>query len=225
MVALVTCVLGGCEPSERPQGAAAPASSVSETPRPLPGGPRDVMAAEERWGEFASKRFGLRLPLPDGPAWRIDDHTGRFLLATNASTGSELAVRLWREDEVVNRQRCEAKARVLRALPERASAELVDRRAVSVPAAFDTVVETFVVPVKAQGGVITAFALAFGGLERRCFAYVFETRAAFAGAAQIVGDRLGSMVQGSLEKLVFSGELEQRVERPKAFDASGAPTR
>lgn len=217
MAALISSLLGGCAPSERLQGAEAPASSLA-APAPRPVGTRDAMAAEDRWGEFPSKRFGLRLPLPDGHAWRIDDHTGRFLLATQASTGSELAVRLWREDEVVNRQRCEAKARVLRTLPDRMGAELVDRRAVAVPAEFDTIVETFVVPAKAQGAPITAFALAFGGLERRCFAYVFTTSAVGAGAEQAIGDRLGVMVRGSLERLSFSGELEQRVERPKAFE-------
>lgn len=224
MAVLISSLLGGCAPSERPQKAEAPETSAKPSPS-ASAGARDAMADEARWGEFPSKRFGLRLPLPDGHAWRIDDHTGRFLVAINASTESELAVRLWREDEVVNRQRCEAKARVLRKLPERTGAELVDRRAALVPAEFDTVVETFVVPAKAQGQAITAFALAFGGLERKCFAYVFTTRAAGAGAEQAVGDRLGSMVRGSLERLSFSGELEQRIERPKAFEEPGASPR
>ena len=224
MAVLISSLLGGCASSERPQKAEAPETSAKPSPS-ASARSRDAMADEARWGEFPSKRFGLRLPLPDGHAWRIDDHTGRFLVAIHTSTESELAVRLWREDEVVNRQRCEAKARVLRTLPERTGAELVDRRAALVPAEFDTVVETFVVPAKAQGQSITAFALAFGGLERKCFAYVFTTRAAGAGAEQAVGDRLGAMVRGSLERLSFSGELEQRVERPKAFEEPGAPPR
>jgi len=96
---------------------------------------------------------------------------------------------------------------------------------VKVPPEFDTVVEAFVTPANAPGGAITAFVLAFGGFERRCFAYVFTTSATGPGAEQAVGERLGAMVQGSLEKIGWSGELEQRVLRPSAFPEPRAPER
>lgn len=41
-------------------------------------------------GEFASKRYGLHLRLPDGRAWRIDDHRGENLVATHALAATEL---------------------------------------------------------------------------------------------------------------------------------------
>ncbi len=121
----------------------------------------------------------------------------------------------------MNRARCEENARVFRKLPERAGAEIVERRAVSVPKGFDTVVEVGVSPAKTSGGKVDAFAMAFGGWSRRCFAYVFTTSAVGAGAEKVVGERLGMMVQGSLEKLSFEGELEQRIERAPAFDGGG----
>lgn len=41
-------------------------------------------------GEFVSKRFGFRLVLPDGRAWRIDDHSESFLLAQHAQAAVTL---------------------------------------------------------------------------------------------------------------------------------------
>ncbi len=41
-------------------------------------------------GEFVSKRFGFRLYLPDGRAWRIDDHSESFLLAQHAQAAVTL---------------------------------------------------------------------------------------------------------------------------------------
>jgi hypothetical protein len=126
-------------------------------------------------------------------------------------------LRVWREDEIVNRQRCEDKARFLRKLPERGGAEIVERKAVNVPPEFDTVVDVGVVPSKSgAGGEVGAFALAFGGWGRRCFAYVFTTSAVGQRAEQVVGERLATMVQGSLAKLVFESDLEPRIERAPA---------
>lgn len=179
------------------------------------------------WGEFVSKRFGVRVPLPDGRGWRIDDHAENWLVATHALSGSTLLVRAWREDAVTNRQRCEDKARLWRKLPERGRAEIVTRKAVKVPPDFDTVVEVGVVPSpgRATGhdAAIDAFAMAFGGWAHRCFAYVFTTSARGQAAEEVVGERLGTMVQGSLEKLVFESDLEPQIRREGPASAAPRP--
>jgi len=199
-------------------GCGAPVTSPA---RPAPVAVAPLARAKEGlgdgpWGEFVSKRFGVRVPLPDGKAWRIDDHTEHWLMATHGPSGAVLLLRAWREDSVVNRQRCEDKARLWRKLPERGPAEIVERRAVNVPKDFDTVVEIGVVATRGPASDrIDAFAMAFGGWAHRCFAYVFTTSARGQGAEEVVGERLGTMVQGSLEKLSFESEVEPRIERGK----------
>ena len=168
----------------------------------------------------------MRLPLPDGRAWRIDDHTGPWLSATHAGSGSALLVRAWREDGRPDRRRCEEKARLWRALPEPGRAEAVERHPVRAPLKratasappgpdatdFDTFVEVGVIPGKA-GAPVGAFAIAFGGALHRCFAYVFTTAAAGPGAEQIVGERLAIMVERSLGGVVLESGLTPRILR------------
>ena len=170
-------------------------------------------------GEFVSLRLGLRLALPDGKAWRIDDHGASWLVARHAGTGSELLVRTWREEDVMNRARCEERARLARKLPERESGESVEKRAVDVPPEFDTVAEAYVVAPalrgqagKAQEG-LRGFALAFGGKGRRCFAWVYTTSVGGAGAEAALGERLATMVQGSLGATTIVNELNPQIER------------
>lgn len=210
----------GCEAPLPPKAAGVSAPAPAVTAAPLPEG-----LGDGAWGEFVSKRFGVRVPLPEGRGWRIDDHVENWLSATHGRTGSVLLVRAWREDKIINRAGCEEKARLWRKLPERAGVELMERKAVNVPPDFDTVVEVGVVPSKGQGkgapGRIDAFAMAFGGRAHRCFTYVFTTSAEGQAAEQIVGERLGTMVEGSLEKLVFVSDLEPQIERAPGLEGAG----
>src|SRR5262245_42562151 len=73
---------------------------AAQPPPPPPPTPTAAPAAERasdletgKVGEFHSKRFQITLPLPDGRAWKIDDHSGTWLVATHAASSSELAVR------------------------------------------------------------------------------------------------------------------------------------
>lgn len=175
-----------------------------------------------RAGEFVSARFGLKLPLPDGKSWRIDDHGGHWLIATHAAAASELVVRAWREEAVMNRGRCEARARFWRKLPERESADIVEKHSVNVPPDFDTVVEVGVIaPVPAgkngkAGEALRGFAMAFGGKGRRCFAWIYTTSAGGPGAEAVLGERLATMVQGSLGATTTVNELEPQIDRAPA---------
>jgi len=172
-----------------------------------------------RAGEFVSLRFGLKLPLPDGGGWRIDDHAGSWLVAKHGSAASELVVRVWREEVVMNRARCEERARIGRKIPEREGVDSVEKRAVDVPQGFDTVVEVGVnapAPAgkKARAGEdLRGFALAFGGKGKRCFAWIYTTSAGGPGAEAVLGDRLATMVQGSLGAMTTVNELDPQIER------------
>jgi hypothetical protein len=212
LAGLVLGALTGCD-APVIVGPAAPVGPVASAPAAIKG------LGEGRAGEFVSLRFGLKLPLPDGGGWRIDDHGSSWLVAKHAGAASELAVRVWREEAVMNRARCEEWARFGRKIPERDGADTVEKRAVDVPPGFDTVVEVGVtapaaVGKKARVGEdLRAFALAFGGKGKRCFAWIYTTSAGGPGAEAALGERLATMVQGSLGATTTVNELEPQIER------------
>jgi len=205
-------LLVGCGAPAQGGQVPAPSASAAVPAKVLP--PPGL--GDGQWGEFVSKRFGARVPLPDGRGWRIDDHSGNWLSAMHGASGSMLLVRVWREDDIMNRQRCEERARLWRKLPERGVAEIMETRPLKVPPEFDTVVDIGIVPAPPHAksdAAIDAFAMAFGARVRRCFAYIFTTNARGGTALAAVGERLGTMVQGSLEKLVLESDLEPRIGR------------
>ena len=183
----------------------------------VPSPPPPPAFTASAWGTFHSERFGLRLPLPEGHAWRIDDHGDPWLSATHAAEGSTLLVRSWTEDGRATRSRCEERARLWRTLPDRGQAEVMQDRSIDAPVGFDTQLLVATVPGKAGSGApIAAFALAFGAHGHRCFAWAYTTSAAGAGAERVVGERLAAMVERSLSKVVLENELVPRIERAPA---------
>ena len=204
----------GCETAVAPP-------SVPVKPVPIVAA-RVIGLGEMPVGEFVSLRFGLKLPLPDGKAWRIDDHEGSWLVAKHAASGSELVLKVWREDTVTNRGRCEERARFWRKIPERGIADIVEKHAVDVPSGFDTVVEVGVIAPALVGKKATAgedlrgVAMAFGGKGRRCFAWIYTTSAGGQGAEAVLGERLATMVQGSLSATATVNELDPRIDRAPA---------
>lgn len=200
---LIPAFLLGCEPAQLP---ATPPPSAPAPARPPPA------FATGAAGTFRSERFALRLPLPDGGAWRIDDHRGPWLTATHAASASTLIVRSWTEDGRATRARCEERARLWRKLPERAGAEIVQDRAIDAPAGFDTRLLVGVVAGK-PGAPIAAFALAMGAHAHRCFVWSYATIAEGPGAEKVVGERLATMVEASLAKVTVESELTPRIQR------------
>jgi hypothetical protein len=154
------------------------------------------------------------LPLPDGHAWRIDDHKGPWLEATHAASESTLLVRSWTEDGRVNRRRCEERARLWHTFPDPANLEIVSEKSIEAPAGFDTFVSVGLRAGKPDEPV-TGYALAFGGHLHRCFAWAYATVARGPGAAELLGERLATMVEQSLGRVVFESKLTPDVrEKP-----------
>lgn len=184
-------------------------------PRPPPPAASDLTSGARR--DFASKRFDLRLPLPDGRAWIVDDERTPWLTATHAASSSTLMVRVWREDDLVNRARCEERARSWAELPQVDGAQIIEQRAVPLPAGFDTRLVAGVSAAASRSEAagqpgpraepIHGFVMAFGGWARRCFAYVFRTQAAGDDAVRLIGDRLATMVEGSLLDIEITSDL------------------
>jgi len=150
-----------------------------------------------------SARFDLALPLPDGASFEVDDKSERWFVATHKATGSVLRVRLFREDDNQNHERCEAKARLASTLPEREGSRLIDRRRIAFPPEHDTIAEARLWP-KTKGESAEGVVLAFGGWAKKCFAFVFTT---YADDERIVVARLATIVDGSLSRARVQTDL------------------
>jgi hypothetical protein len=204
----------GCGAASKP--ATTPQRPRSEQPA-APAGPPDLTTGS--WGEYRSARFDLRLPLPDGPSWRVEDGRSPWLEASHAAANTNLLVRTWPEAGTANRQTCEARARLWRDLPARERADIVDRRRINVPPGFDTIVEVGVTPERpednaARGDLaIEGFAMAFGGWAHRCFAFVLTTKASGKDAERLVAVRLATMVELSLLNVSIERETDPDVPR------------
>lgn len=205
LVPLALLALPACEPAVPPAPPPAPAPITTAAPAPPP-------AFAGNAGTFRSERFSLRLPLPDGRAWRIDDHGSTWLTAAHPPSSSALAVRSWTEEGRVPRTRCEERARLRRALPDRAGADILQDRAVDAPAGFDTQLVVGVAAAK-PGAPIAAFALAIGARAHRCFVWSYTTTAEGLGAERVVGERLAIMIETSLMKAAIDDELRPQIPR------------
>ena len=180
-------------------------------PRPAPAPPLPTFAAGQE-GTFRSTRSPIRVPLPEGRAWRIDDHTTPWLTATHDASSSTLLVRTWNEEGRASRARCEERAKLWRKLPERAGAEIVQDRAIDAPPGFDTRLLVGVVP-STHGGSTTAFASALGAHAHRCFVWIYTTGARGPGAEAVLGERLAAMVEASLAKTTIESGLAPHIPR------------
>jgi hypothetical protein len=192
----LACACGGAATSPPVVVAAparAPATAFAEDPRPLP--------------HFHSNRLDLDLPLPDGRAWRIDDHSRPELVATHAPTQSTVTVATFRADTVVGRDQCEALARERRLVPPgdlrtvESSVEITQRD-------YDTRVWVAIEAGSGPGSPLVGHVMAFGGFLRKCYAFDFATRVdapedeavlsarlAFARARILGGLRLGTLTE------------------------------
>jgi len=145
------------------------------------------------WATFHSKRFELSLRLPDGPAWRIDDHRSPWLRATHEGTRSKIVLRSWREDENVTRGGCYARARGWDpSLPDLDASRLLDDAVRPLDAKSARVVVGLVGPAAEAPGAapVGGFVLAIVGDVRRCLLLAYETEASGSAAEGDVADRL-----------------------------------
>src|SRR5262249_12059895 len=132
----------GCAPAAPPPPAPAPAPSASFAPAP------DPVAGWEKgaWGRYHSLRHGVFVPLPDGRAWELDDHTGDWLVGKHAASTSLLRLRVLREPHGQSKAKCEARARALDpTLPKTESGRVIVETDDVLPG-WDAHMVAFVVP-------------------------------------------------------------------------------
>jgi hypothetical protein len=171
-------VTGGCgSPAPPPR---APTETTATTP---------AAPAESAWGKFHSNRFNLSVPLPDGKKWKIDDHTRPSLYAVNDASTSKLWLAITNEDELVNRQRCEAKARNLGWIPTESKLSTVEDEVTVGPEAYDSRVWV-VLDAGRPGGAIDGHVYLFGGFLRRCLLVHYMTTVASVKEEDVLSSRL-----------------------------------
>lgn len=201
------------------------ACSSTPTAGSLPPAPQQAASAQAappsgaewatlRWAPYDSLAHGFSLPLPEDPAWKVEDVKDAWLVASHAPTTTVVAARLLATDGLASRARCEIRARDLRPLPEREGAAIIEKRRVDLPGGFDTVLEVGLLPSD-PGKPITGFVLAIGGWSKRCFAYALTTSAKGPGAEEAVADRLALFVERSFLRMRFGSDLTPLVPREK----------
>jgi hypothetical protein len=187
LAALVAC--GPAAPAVSPPPKPV-AVSFPEDPRPLP--------------RYHSTRLALSLPLPDGHAWRIDDHSGAELVATHAATRSRVMLATFRAEALVGRSQCEALARDRRLLPPVREGDLHPLEDVTgiTQETFDTRTIVAIVPGAGPDQPLVGHVTAFGGFLRKCFVFDFTTEVDGAADEPILSARLAyarARILGGLE--------------------------
>jgi hypothetical protein len=157
---------------------------------------------------YRSRRLALSLPLPDGRAWRIDDHSQPELLAVHAPPRSRVLVALLRADGLVGRTQCEALAREHKLVPDEARGPLrtVDSEVAFTQGTFDTRIVVALQPGAGPGSALGGYVMAFGGFLRKCYVFVYSTEVASAADEPALSARLAfarARVLGGLELDAF----------------------
>jgi hypothetical protein len=190
LILVSSCSLLACGP------ALTPASASIQ--KPVPVAFADDLA---RLPRYHSKRLALSLPLPDGAAWRIDDHSRPELVATHAPTQSRIVVAVLRADALVGRSQCEGLAHELKLVPSGDLSTLEDEVTIT-QSTFDTRIRVALEAGKSADRPLVGHVMAFGGFLRKCFVFDFSTEVDGASNSAVLSSRLAfarARILGGLE--------------------------
>jgi hypothetical protein len=160
---------------------------------------------------FHSQRFKLSIPLPDGRAWKIDDHHDRALLARHAPTRSTLTVLTFTEPELMSRQKCMDRAMEMGLLALHDPLTIEDKTTIG-PEAFDTRIWIALEARASPTAALTGHALLIGGYIRKCLFVHYATEVASEKEEPLLTSRL------AVARLRILGgiQLEPFDEAPRA---------
>jgi len=171
--------------SDPPASGPHPATPGGDGVRPRP---PPYATDDAAWGRYHSKRFFVSASLPDGKSWRIDDHSRPFLLALHEPTSSRLTLQITQEDELMNRGKCEARARDLGWVPS-ATLTTVEEQVTVGPEAYDSRVWVALDAAR-PGGAVDGHVYLFGAFIRRCLFVHLQTRVPSAADEDVLSERL-----------------------------------
>jgi hypothetical protein len=163
------CSCAGSRPAAAP-----PASAVQEAAT------EPLRLEKMPWGTFRSKRFALAIGLPDGAAWRIDDHGAPWLRATHAPSDSTLLLRSWIEARP-SFERCHARGLSWNeSVPALLGARIVEEKERRIAGAPGKV-------IVGMEGPNDGFLVALAASARKCTLLVLRTH---ASDPEQIADRL-----------------------------------
>lgn len=187
----VALLLAACAPAvdDPPR---APAAGTAKGAQAVP--PDAPELSESSWGSFHSQRFQLTLPLPEGKAWRIDDHREPELTARHEATSSRIVLSIFREDDLMNRNKCREAAK-RRGLVSEEGLSLVADEVTVGPEAYDTRIWIALgdpavagarhrAPAPSAPAKLMGHVFATGAFLRTCLFFHFATEVPRAGAAE-----------------------------------------
>jgi hypothetical protein len=131
----------------------------------------------------------LSLPLPDGAAWRIDDHSQPELVATHSATRSKIVVLVVRTEGLVGRNQCEAIARERKVVSASEMTTVEDDDTVTQET-FDTRIWVALETGGKPSAPIVGHVMAFGGFLRKCLIFDYSTQIDDATDEAILSARL-----------------------------------
>lgn len=175
-VSALALACGGDRPAEAPQ-------PLDTTPK----GAADFPNDDRVHGKFHSTRFALTVPLPDGRAWKIDDHSRPELVATHEKTSSTLTVLTTLENSLVNRQACEKRARDLNWVPK--TLTTVEDETTVGPEAYDSRIWV-ALEAKDEKAAVQGHVFVFGAFIRKCLLIHATTRVPSAKDETVLASRL-----------------------------------
>jgi hypothetical protein len=185
-----SCSLLACGP--------APAPAAVPIQKPLAVEFADDLGRLQR---YHSRRLALSLPLPDGAAWRIDDHSRPELVATHAATQSRIVVAVLRADALVGRSQCEELAHELKLVSSGDVSTLEDEVTTTL-STFDTRIRVALEAGKSADRPLVGHVTAFGGFLRKCIVFEFSTEVDDASNSAVLSSRLAfarARILGGLE--------------------------
>jgi hypothetical protein len=188
---LLVWIASACGPA-RPE---ARAGSDPPPPSGAPPRPPQFATDDAAVGRFHSKRFQLSFPLPDGKTWKIDDHSKPELVATHGPTSSRVVVVTTNEDELMNRARCEKRARELGHVPA-SDLTTVENEVMIHPEAYDSRVWV-ALDAGRPGGGVDGHVFLFGSFLRRCLIVHVSTTVPNAKYVDVLSSRL-AIVRGQV---------------------------
>lgn len=171
----------GCAGASAAPAIATPAPASAARPAAYP-------EDDASWGRYHSKRFLLTVPLPDGKAWRIDDHSRPSLFALHEGTSSRLSILKTREDDLMNRKKCEERARELGWVTSK-TLTTVEEEVTVGPDAYDSRVWVAIDAAKGGPG-LEGHVYLFGAFLRGCLLVHLSTRVPAANDEDVLAARL-----------------------------------
>jgi hypothetical protein len=168
---------------------------------------------------YHSLRFKLSVPLPDGHAWKIDDHRGRELVATHAPTHSTLTVYSFAEPDLMNRQSCEARARESGLVTLRDPRSIADETTVG-PDAYDTRIWIALEAGASPEAPLMGHAFLFGAYVRKCLFVHYATSVPSQKNEPILTSRLATA-----RLLILGGIRIEPFDEPARIDVKREGTK